>query len=334
MTIRTLTFSLLLLLILFPNLPNVAAANDVERGSGFSITASCKNTGKESVSGVVAKTNDPWMDTQERSIGILNPSETQTVQFTGHVPKDAPLGAHSVQFQCLSRDGTVLAPPSAVSINIVQTQSNAGSTGSCAPYDPICQATCMSIGSETFLNIAGPASSRSPNCAPNNPSDQPNDPCSEEEGLIPFVRLCILDIPYGYGPCIIATAAYGSPMAPEVVHMRMVRDTMIGGTPAGRILRDGFNLWYYSWSPPIAIWISTSDTLRAVFRVLLIPIVVIVNVTEFIFQHLGGGNLAAVTSFLIAAFLSIGTYIALPGALLVGLIQLNKRVTASRRKRT
>ncbi|MHA2066598.1 MAG: DUF2341 domain-containing protein, partial [Candidatus Thorarchaeota archaeon] len=72
--------------------------------------------------------------------------------------------------------------------------------------------------------------------------------------------------------CIIATAAYGGTMAPEVVYMRNVRDNMIGSTPIGNILVSGFNTFYYSWSPPVAQWIAGSEGLRTTFRVLLLPI--------------------------------------------------------------
>jgi hypothetical protein len=112
-------------------------------------------------------------------------------------------------------------------------------------------------------------------------------------------------------PCVIATAAYGSPMAPEVVYMRNVRDGMIGSTPTGRVLRDAFNTWYYSWSPLVASWISTSGTLRAVFRELLVPIVASVHVAGYVFEGLGGGDFASVIAFSAAAALTIGAYVML-----------------------
>jgi hypothetical protein len=115
----------------------------------------------------------------------------------------------------------------------------------------------------------------------------------------------------GLNSCVIATAAYGSPMAPEVVYMRNVRDGMIGSTPTGRVLRDAFNTWYYSWSPLVASWISTSGTLRAVFRELLVPIVASVHVAGYVFEGLGGGDFASVIAFSAAAALTIGAYVML-----------------------
>lgn len=116
--------------------------------------------------------------------------------------------------------------------------------------------------------------------------------------------------------CVIATAAYGSEMAPEVVYMRFVRDELIGSTPTGRVLVGAFNVFYYSWSPVFAREIAASQVLRAIFRVLLLPLVWIVHATALVFTTLAGmtGNtdLASVLAFLLAALMAVTVYIALP----------------------
>ena len=112
--------------------------------------------------------------------------------------------------------------------------------------------------------------------------------------------------------CIIATAAYGSEMAPDVVYMRYVRDNLIGSTPTGKILRDAFNAFYYSWSPPLAQAIAGNAGLQAIFRVLLLPLVGIIHVTAFVFTGLGSGDFASIVAFTVAAALSVTTYIAAP----------------------
>jgi hypothetical protein len=116
----------------------------------------------------------------------------------------------------------------------------------------------------------------------------------------------------GGGQCIIATAAYGSPMAPEVVYMRFVRDSLIGSTPTGKEFRDAAMWFYYLWSPYVANWISTSDSLRALFRILLIPLDLIISATATIFNGLGKSDLAAVTAFDFALIMSLAVYVALP----------------------
>jgi peptide/nickel transport system substrate-binding protein len=112
--------------------------------------------------------------------------------------------------------------------------------------------------------------------------------------------------------CIIATAAYGSEMAPEVVYMRYVRDNLIGSTPTGKVLRDAFNTFYYSWSPPIAQAIAGNAGLQALFRILLLPLVGIIHATAWVFMTLGAGDLASIAAFTIAAALTITVYIVTP----------------------
>ena len=54
------------------------------------------------------------------------------------------------------------------------------------------------------------------------------------------------------GGCLIATAAYGSEMAPQVQLLREIRDNQLMNTEAGSAFMSGFNEVYYSFSPYIA----------------------------------------------------------------------------------
>ncbi|MBS3921813.1 MAG: putative Ig domain-containing protein [Nitrosarchaeum sp.] len=61
----------------------------------------------------------------------------------------------------------------------------------------------------------------------------------------------IVDSPQG-GGCLIATAAYGSEMAPQVQFLREIRDSKVMSTSSGVSFMTGFNQFYYSFSPTIA----------------------------------------------------------------------------------
>jgi hypothetical protein len=73
----------------------------------------------------------------------------------------------------------------------------------------------------------------------------------------------------GGGGCFIATAAFGSMMAPHVKILRDFRDRFLLHNSMGK----GFVGLYYTYSPPIADFIAKHDNLRAMVRISLLPVV-------------------------------------------------------------
>jgi hypothetical protein len=54
------------------------------------------------------------------------------------------------------------------------------------------------------------------------------------------------------GGCLIATAAFGTELAPQVQFLREIRDNTVLTTSSGSAFMTGFNQLYYSFSPTIA----------------------------------------------------------------------------------
>lgn len=76
----------------------------------------------------------------------------------------------------------------------------------------------------------------------------------------------------GIDQCFIATAAYGSKFDWPVVLLRHFRDQYLLTNPSGRAFVD----FYYKNSPTIAAFIAQNESLRALVRVLLTPVIAIV----------------------------------------------------------
>jgi hypothetical protein len=119
--------------------------------------------------------------------------------------------------------------------------------------------------------------------------------------------------------CVLVTATYGTVLAGEVEYARYVRDSLIGSTSTGQMLVNGWNTFYYLWSPALANEISHYELLRSVFSVLLLPILGIIHVTAVLFLAMTplGREAASVVAFLCAATLSIGTYFGVPAFLVL-----------------
>ena len=64
--------------------------------------------------------------------------------------------------------------------------------------------------------------------------------------------VCVVEDKKKGGGCLIATAAFGSEMAPQVQFLREIRDNTVLQTESGTSFMTGFNQFYYSFSPVVA----------------------------------------------------------------------------------
>ena len=109
------------------------------------------------------------------------------------------------------------------------------------------------------------------------------------------------------GGCLIATAAYGSEMSPQVQLLREIRDNQLMNTESGSAFMSTFNNVYYSFSPVIADMERESPIFKEVVKLGLTPMLSSLSLMENANSEsevLGIG--------LSVIMLNIGMYIAVP----------------------
>jgi hypothetical protein len=131
---------------------------------------------------------------------------------------------------------------------------------------------------------------------------------------IPGERTVSIDVAQKTSACIIATATYGGAMEPEVVYMRYVRDEMIGSNEVGKTIVNGWNAFYYSWSPPIAKLISSNKLIQQISQVLIIPLIKVIHLTAFIYAKSVclNASIASIAAFVFASISCTTIYIVMP----------------------
>ena len=116
------------------------------------------------------------------------------------------------------------------------------------------------------------------------------------------------------GGCLIATAAYGSEMAPQVQMLREIRDNQLMNTESGKSFMSGFNELYYSFSPIIADYERENPVFKKIVKAGLTPMLSTLSImqsAETESEVLGLG--------LSVIALNIGMYLGLPAIVVIGI---------------
>ncbi|MGI0026281.1 MAG: CFI-box-CTERM domain-containing protein [Nitrosopumilaceae archaeon] len=107
--------------------------------------------------------------------------------------------------------------------------------------------------------------------------------------------------------CLIATAAFGSELAPQVQFLREYRDNTIMTTVAGSSFLNAFNTVYYSFSPSVADAERTHPLLQETVRAGISPLLGILQIAKF--STIGNNNLSVILSGIMASSLIGATYL-------------------------
>ena len=122
------------------------------------------------------------------------------------------------------------------------------------------------------------------------------------------------------GGCLIATAAFGSEMSSQVQQLRELRDDTVLRTELGTNFMNGFNQFYYSFSPAVADYERENYIFKEAVKITLTPLLVSLTLLQYVdidseFTILGYG--------VGVILLNIGMYFVFPAVLIM---KIGKRV--------
>ena len=83
------------------------------------------------------------------------------------------------------------------------------------------------------------------------------------------------------GGCLIATAAYGSEMAPQVQFLREIRDNTVLQTQSGVSFMSAFNQFYYSFSPAVADYERENPVFKEAVKITLTPLLTSLTLLQY-----------------------------------------------------
>ena len=84
------------------------------------------------------------------------------------------------------------------------------------------------------------------------------------------------------GGCLIATATYGSELAPQVQQLRELRDNKILQTESGSAFMTSFNEFYYSFSPAVADFERENPIFKEGMKLTLTPMLTSLSILNHV----------------------------------------------------
>jgi hypothetical protein len=133
---------------------------------------------------------------------------------------------------------------------------------------------------------------------------------------------------YNGGGCLIATAAFGSELAPQVQFLRELRDNTVLQTESGTSFMAGFNQFYYSFSPAISDYERENTVFKEAVKLTLTPLLTSLTLLQYAdidseSEMLGYG--------IGVILLNIGMYFVAPAVLIT---KIRKRVNIEKLHKT
>ena len=120
------------------------------------------------------------------------------------------------------------------------------------------------------------------------------------------------------GGCLIATATYGSELAPQVQQLRELRDNQLLQTESGSAFMETFNDIYYSFSPIIADYERENPYFKEAVKLAITPMISTLSLME------NANSESEVLSIGISVImLNLGMYLGVPAVIVIGIRKIN-----------
>ena len=116
--------------------------------------------------------------------------------------------------------------------------------------------------------------------------------------------------------CLIATATFGSELAPQVQMLREIRDNSLLETNSGAAFMGGFNAIYYSFAPTVAQWENENPVFKETVRIVITPLISSLSLLNYVDMDSEAEVLGYGISLIL---LNIGMYVGIPAAVIVGI---------------
>lgn len=84
------------------------------------------------------------------------------------------------------------------------------------------------------------------------------------------------------GGCLIATAAFGSELAPQVQMLRETRDNVVMQTQSGAVFMSGFNSVYYTFAPTVADWERENPVFKEIVKATVTPLITTLSILNYV----------------------------------------------------
>ncbi len=148
-----------------------------------------------------------------------------------------------------------------------------------------------------YLGSSEPATAPAPAPAPASPTSEVMDMEPEPEPVVESVSeptcgagtvlkdgVCVVKEKESSsgGGCLIATAAYGSEMAPQIQFLREIRDNTVLQTESGSAFMTGFNQFYYSFSPAVADYERENPVFKETVKLALTPMLTSLAILNYV----------------------------------------------------